>query len=140
MVSATSKKNRDRVGAKFFSDLGLTHGMCASGSGTKPFRWNLRRVNCDIIRTHPFELIKRHKPWCFSQYKRIQFSEFGKILLVKSGILGFGIRSTASGIRNSTNYWNRESKFQWLESSTWNPESMARNPDFKTVLHSLTWA
>ena len=61
MVSATSKNTRDRVGARFFSDLGFTHAMFASGSGEKPFRWNLRRVNCDIIRTHPFELIKRNK-------------------------------------------------------------------------------
>ena len=28
-------------------------------------------------------------------YKGIQFSEFGKILPVKSGILDFGIRNTA---------------------------------------------
>ena len=35
--------------------------MCASRSSTKPFRWNLRRVNCDIIRTHPFELVERNK-------------------------------------------------------------------------------
>ena len=48
-----------------------------------------------------------------------------KILLVESGILGFGIRNTAQGIRNPTNDWNPQSKSNWerLEWSTWNPES-----------------
>ena len=32
--------------------------------------------------------------------------EFGKVLLVESGILGFGIRNSAQGIRNPTNDWN----------------------------------
>ena len=43
----------------------------------------------------------------------------------ESGILGFGIRNTAQGIRNPTNDWNPESNFycEILESSTWNPES-----------------
>ena len=34
---------------------------------------------------------------------------------VESGILGFGIRCTAQGIRNSTNDWNPESKFHSQE-------------------------
>ena len=57
----------------------------------------------------------------------------GKILLVESGILGFGIR-------NPTNNWNPEFNFHWhgLESSTWNPESMAWNPESKTTLDSFT--
>ena len=42
-------------------------------------------------------------------------------------------------IWNPTSYWNPESKFhsERLESSTWNPESMAWNPESKTVFHSL---
>ena len=36
--------------------------------------------------------------------------ESWKILLVESGILGFGIWNTAQGIRNPTNDWNSESK------------------------------
>ena len=36
--------------------------------------------------------------------------ETGKILLMESGIPGFGIRNTAHGIRNPTNDWNPESK------------------------------
>ena len=35
----------------------------------------------------------------------------GKLLLVESGILGFGIRKTAERIRNLTSDWNPESKF-----------------------------
>ena len=72
-------------------------------------------------------------------HKGIRILEPGKFLLVESGILGFGIRNTAQGIRNPTNDWNPESKFHWqrLESSTWNPESTAWNPESKTVLDSL---
>ena len=57
--------------------------------------------------------------------------ESRKILLVKSGILGFGIR-------NPTNDWNQESRFHWqkLESSTWNLESVAES---KNVFDSLEW-
>ena len=60
---------------------------------------------------------------------------------MESGILGFRIGNTAQGIRNPTNDWNPQSKFhlQWLESSTWNPESTVWNPESKTVLDSLIW-
>ena len=38
--------------------------------------------------------------------------------------------------------WNLRSKFHWQrqESSTWNPESTAWDPEFKTFLDSLHWA
>ena len=64
-----------------------------------------------------------------------------KYFLLKSGILGFGIRNTAQRIWNPTKDWNPESKFyqQRPESSTWNPESSAKNPESKTVLDPLTW-
>ena len=67
--------------------------------------------------------------------------ESGNILLMESGIPGFGIWNTAQGIWNPTNYWNSESKFYWQipESGTWNPESTVRNPESKTVLDSLPW-
>ena len=61
---------------------------------------------------------------------------------MRSRILGFGVRNIAQGIRNPFNDWtNPESKFHWqrLQSSIWNPESMACNPESKTVLDSLTW-
>ena len=66
-------------------------------------------------------------------------SEIWEILRVESGILGFGIRNTAQGIRNPVNDWNPECKFhlQRLESSTWNLESTVWNPESKTVLDSL---
>ena len=65
--------------------------------------------------------------------------ESGNILLMESGIPGFGIRNTAQGIWNPTNDWNSESKFYWQipESGTWYPESTVRNPESKTVLDSL---
>ena len=46
-----------------------------------------------------------------------------KFVLLKSGILGFGIRNTAQRIRNPSNDWNPESKFQWQEPGTWWLES-----------------
>ena len=49
------------------------------------------------------------------------------IFLMESGILTFGIRNTAQGIRNP------------LEPSTWNPESTAWNAGSKIVLDSFTW-
>ena len=63
--------------------------------------------------------------------------EFGKIVLVESGMLDFGpIQNPLMiGIRNllSTDMIRSQ------ESSTWNPESMVWNPESKTVLDSLTW-
>ena len=38
-------------------------------------------------------------------------AEYGKILLMESGILGFGIRNTAQRIWNLTKDWNPESTF-----------------------------
>ena len=71
----------------------------------------------------------------------MRIPESGKIFLVESGILGFGIRNTAQGIRNPTNDWNLEFKlFHWeLGFTTWNPESTAWNPECKTVLDFFTW-
>ena len=45
--------------------------------------------------------------------------ETGKILIVESEFLGFGIRNTAQRIRNSLSDWNPESTFHWqrLESA-----------------------
>ena len=47
---------------------------------------------------------------------------------------GFGIRTTARGIRNPTDDCNPEST-----DKEWDPESTARNPQSKTVLDSLIW-
>ena len=46
-----------------------------------------------------------------AQCKGIQIPESEKVLLVKSGILGFGIWNTAQGIGNPSKDWNPESKF-----------------------------
>ena len=73
---------------------------------------------------------------CFSPHVRESvIAESGKILLVDSGILGFGIRNTAhkeSGIPLAIGIQNPSST-----QKDWNPESMAWNPDSKTVLDSL---
>ena len=76
---------------------------------------------------------------CVAPCNGIPIPESGKFLPMESGILGFGIRNTAQEIRNPTNDWNPESAFYWqiLKSSTWNPESIAWNPESKTVLDSL---
>ena len=59
--------------------------------------------------------------------------EYGKSLLMESGIPGFGIRKTAQAIRKPINDWNPESSSTDKE---WNP--VPRKPKSKTVLHSLT--
>ena len=40
-------------------------------------------------------------------------SDSGEFLYVESGMRSIGIWNTAQGIRNTTNDWNPESKFQW---------------------------
>ena len=78
-----------------------------------------------------------------SEFKKFLLveSRIWENLLVESGILGFGIRNTAQGIRKPSKDCNPESKFHWqrLESSFWNPESTAWNLESKTVLDSLIW-
>ena len=63
------------------------------------------------------------------------------------GNLGFGIRNSAQGIRNSASDWNPESKFHGLQRirdpipGVRNPQRGIQNP--KTVLDNLivlTWA
>ena len=66
--------------------------------------------------------------------EEIWITDSGKYFLVKSGILGFGIRNTAQRIWNPTKDWNPESKFYQQR-----PESRAKNPESKTVLDPLTW-
>ena len=60
----------------------------------------------------------------------------GKIVLVVSQILGFGIRNIAQWIRNPTNDWTPESMFQSLESRTWirNPRHGIQNPRLSWIL------
>ena len=65
-----------------------------------------------------------------------------QMFALESGILGFVIRNTAQGFRNSANDWSPESKFHWQKkswSSTWDPESTAWNLESKTALDSLAW-
>ena len=65
----------------------------------------------------------------------------GKIWIMESGILGFGIRNTARGIQNPANDWNAEYyRIQVPLTKIWNPGTGIgnpgrgiRNPD------SLTW-
>ena len=57
------------------------------------------------------------------------------ILSKESGILGFGIWNRAQGIRNP----RTTDKDTDLESSTWNLESKALDPESKTTLDCLTW-
>lgn len=63
------------------------------------------------------------------------------------GILGFGIRNIAQGIRNPSDDWNLQSKFLWqrLESSTWIRDSDCLGyhytrqlyPAYETVAHKI---
>ena len=68
--------------------------------------------------------------------KVIRITESGKILLVESAILRFGIRNSAQGTRNPAKNCN-------LESRLWKPKytryTQMWNPESKTVLDELTW-
>ena len=48
--------------------------------------------------------------------KGIRIPESGNFLLLESGILGFGIRNPALGIRNPTKDWNPESNLLKIHS------------------------
>ena len=75
-------------------------------------------------RIHPFA---SYTPICFAPCKGIWIPGsgkfFGKLLLVESGILGFGIWNTAQGIRNplTIGIQNSSSTDKESESSTRNP-------------------
>ena len=75
-----------------------------------------------------------HIQCLLTPFKGVRILEPGKFLLGESGIH----ENFAYRIRNPQ-LWNPESKFSWqrLESSTWDPESMAWNAESKTVLDSL---
>ena len=57
--------------------------------------------------------------------------ESGKFFLVKSGILGFGIRNTAQGIPNPTT--------DWVSLTVWNPVPGTRNPRRGIQNPRLSW-
>ena len=61
--------------------------------------------------------------------------EYGKFLLMESGIPGFGIRKTAQGIRKPINDWNPESSSTDKE---WNP--VPRNQNQRLSWIPLLWA
>ena len=79
-----------------------------------------------------YSALKTSSDYFFASCKGIRIPGSEKLLLVESGILGFGIRNVAQGIRNLTEHWNPESRTRDPESTAWNPES-------KTALDSVTW-
>ena len=95
------------------------------------------RINISIKRTQAFDI-----------FVFIHLLMSGPSSLAKNrplfrewGIMSFGMRNTAQGIRNPTKDWNTGSKFnrQRLESSTLNSESTAWNPESTTVMETLMW-
>ena len=90
----------------------------------------------------------------FAPCKGIRIPESRNFLLVESGILGFGIRNPALGIRNPTKDWNPESsllkihsRLDWATRSKEKPSmDMPQRDDIqcnigisgvKTILHEL---
>ena len=65
------------------------------------------------------------------------FSKFNPLIRTPSVVPSVSVLT----VFDCTYDCNSESKFheQGLESSSWNPESTACNPESKTVLNSLTW-
>ena len=66
----------------------------------------------------------------------IRILESAKFLLVESGILGFGIRNTAQGIRNPTKDWN---PIQVSSRKDWNQVPGIRNPRLGIQNPRLSW-
>ena len=60
-----------------------------------------------------------------------------KVLLVEWGILGFGIWNAAQGIRNPTNDWKPECKFQYLKSTAC--KYCLTSPHMKRFMFSCSW-
>ena len=65
----------------------------------------------ELLRFTGSFVLSVRRPLPRPEVKGIPIPEFVKFLLVESIILGFGIRNTAEGIRNSNGDWNPESKF-----------------------------
>ena len=96
-----------------------------------------RDINISIKRTQAFDI------FVFIHLLMSGPSSLAKNrpLFRECGIMSFGMRNTAQGIRNPTKDWNTGSKFkrQRLESSTLNSESTAWNPESTTVMETLMW-
>ena len=77
----------------------------------------------------------------FAPCKGIRIPESRNFLLVESGILGFGIRNPALGIRNPTKDWNPESNLlkihSWLDWATRSKEK----PSMESLprVYASTW-
>ena len=77
--------------------------------------------NPSFCRLTPFHLlyVAVLTLWRLSEFypiapcKGLWIPESGKFLLLKSGILGFGVQNTFQGNRNPADDWNLESKFHW---------------------------
>ena len=66
---------------------------------------------------------------CCIERKVIRKLELEKVLLVESGMLGFGIQNSVQVIGNRMNDWNPESKFDRLgiqKSSAWSPDPASK--------------
>ena len=61
----------------------------------------------------------------------MRIPECQKFLLVESGILGFGIRNTAQGIKNPSNHWNPESKVPLIKTGIQHMESEIHDVVFR---------
>ena len=70
---------------------------------------------------------------------KVLLVEFGKqqSFALKGGILGFGTRNTAQGIWNSPR--TKVPRSRNPKCGTWNLETMAWNPETKTVALNNTW-
>ena len=111
------------------------------------------KVNNNILKTvryatgYKCRALSNGVIWQIAQCKGIWIPESSKFLLVefgirkklavKSGILGFGIRNRAQGIRNPTNEWNPESTFHWQR--VLNQMPRIRNPWREIQNPRMSW-
>ena len=79
----------------------MTFHACRTRSTFSRLFWEF-----DLSLSQPFSIISRLPTVASSSHIKA-VAPFKRInLLLESGILGFGIRNAAQGIRNSTNDWN----------------------------------
>ena len=93
---------------KFYFFFYVTHSLsCSHVSPKKPKSLRNHKIRPgESVSPHVGESGFRSSGNLYSQNP-----ESWKFLLVESGILGFGIRNLALGIRNPTKDWNPESEF-----------------------------
>ena len=108
--------------------IGMGHWVQTYPSNVTPSPYELRHVKNELFLVQL--VLCRPKYW--------RESGFRQFFAAESGILSFGFRNTAQGIRNPFNDWNLESKFHWQRIQ--NPVTRTRNSRRGIQNPRLSWS